>query len=478
MTAMLTTYDQVAYPSMIFRKSHPDRLAVIARLHGMEPPAIETARVLQIGGGDGLDAIALATAFPRAHFVNFDIAAQPIARGRRWSEAAGIANVRHEILDILDAGEQLDGPFDYVIAHGIYAWVPEPVRAAVMPLIRRLLAPNGVAFVSYNTFPGGHSRIALREMMRHHVAHITSPPEQLAAVRALLHNFVKAQPTDEPITAAMRREAEAALAYPDGLLFHDGLNAFYYPQSFTAAVHDAQAHGLSYLGEASGGGLDKGFLDADRAGIEEKDLLHRLQALDYSNGRYFRTSLFVQAEARFSRVAFDEAARTMWVTTGARAATDALFQVGKRTIRINDPGRAALLRSIIAARPNRMPVASLAADAELLAALRHYALEDIVELSTVPAPFSSSPADKPQASPLARMQIAEGSPTVATLDHQLITLQDEDLRLLIRLLDGTRDRVALKRCWAEGAASMPLDRALELIAAKALLVADRQASGD
>src|SRR5690242_6182185 len=142
MTAPLTSYDQVAYPSMIFRKTHPDRMAVLAKLHGLDPPAIDTARVLQIGGGDGLDAIALAAAYPRAEFVNFDIAEQPIGRGRRWSEAAALSNVRHLVLNILEAAERLDGTFDYISAHGIYAWVPDVVRAAVMPLIRRRLSPN------------------------------------------------------------------------------------------------------------------------------------------------------------------------------------------------------------------------------------------------------------------------------------------------------------------------------------------------
>ena len=69
-----TSYDQVAYPSMIFRKTHPENMAVLARLHGLDPPPVETARVLQIGGGDGLDAIALAVAYPHGEFVNFDIA--------------------------------------------------------------------------------------------------------------------------------------------------------------------------------------------------------------------------------------------------------------------------------------------------------------------------------------------------------------------------------------------------------------------
>ncbi|WP_420136310.1 methyltransferase regulatory domain-containing protein [Sphingomonas sp.] len=476
MTAPLTSYDQVAYPSMISRKTHPDRMAVLAKLHGLDPPAIDTARVLQIGGGDGLDAIALAAAYPRAEFVNFDIAEQPIGRGRRWSEAAALSNVRHLVLNILEAAERLDGTFDYISAHGIYAWVPDVVRAAVMPLIRRRLSPNGVAFVSYNTFPGGHSRIALREMIRHHIASIEAPAQQIAAVRALLRSFAAPQPGDEPITATMRREAEAALASSDGLLFHDVMNDFYFPQSFLTVVRDAQAHGLAYLGEAAGGGLDKGFLDPDRAQIREHALLDRLQALDYTKGRYFRSSLFVHAEAQFSRVAVDEAMTKLWVTTDTKDIGDDDFQAGKRKVHVNDPRRAALLRTLIARQPEVIRVDSLNLDRELLAALRHYALEDIVTLSTTAPTFTHSLREKPKASSLARMQIGQGSPVVATLAHKTMALQDPDLRHLVTLLDGAHDREALKRAWAVEERKMPLDKALQWIAASALLVPDRAAS--
>src|ERR1019366_4359784 len=65
----------------------------------------------------------------------------------------GLANIRLEHRDILDAGPEL-GTFDYVIAHGLYSWVPEPVRDKLLALAQAVLAPHGVAFVSYNALPG------------------------------------------------------------------------------------------------------------------------------------------------------------------------------------------------------------------------------------------------------------------------------------------------------------------------------------
>uniref|UniRef100_UPI0035C81FB3 class I SAM-dependent methyltransferase n=1 Tax=Sphingomonas sp. TaxID=28214 RepID=UPI0035C81FB3 len=113
----MTPYDLNAYPTAIFAQTAPDRLATVARLAGLSPPPVETARVLEIGGGDGMNLLALAVAYPRAEFVSFDLAATAVARGRRWLAASGVANLRLEVLDILDATEAPDGPFDYIIAH-------------------------------------------------------------------------------------------------------------------------------------------------------------------------------------------------------------------------------------------------------------------------------------------------------------------------------------------------------------------------
>ena len=473
MNAGPTSYDKVAYPTILFQKTRPDRLAVIARLHGLDATSPETARTLQVGGGDGLDSIALAAAFPRAEFINFDIAEQPILRGRRLSEAAVITNIRHRVLDLMEAADRLEGSFDYIIAHGVYAWVPPPVREAVMPLIARLLAPKGVAFVSYNTYPGGHSRAALREMLRHHISPLTDPAEQIAAARELLKNFVTPRPGDEPITAAMRREAEAALTYSDGLLFHDGLNECFFPQALTTVVKDARAHGLAYLGEASGGGLDKGFLDPDRAGINEEDLLRRLQAMDYAQGRYFRASLFVRDTAPFSRVVSTEAARSMWARSRAVERPDQGFVLGKKSMRIADERRASTLRRLVAASQRWVPVQEVADDDVMLAALCHQALEEFADLSTVAPPFAGRAPERPRANPLARVQIADGEARLASFDHQLVEVTDEALRRLICLLDGGRDRAALEMEWIplSGTRDIPLQRALDWLTERALIAA-------
>ena len=58
--------------------------------------------------------------------------------------------------------------FDYIICHGVYSWVLEATRAAILRLCRDGLTNHGVAYISYNTYPGWRLRQVVREAMLFH----------------------------------------------------------------------------------------------------------------------------------------------------------------------------------------------------------------------------------------------------------------------------------------------------------------------
>ena len=153
-------YSRVPYPGLAFPQTHPDRLALLATLHGLDPAPPDAARVLEVGCADGLNLVAMAGHAPGLHAAGFDLV-DP-ALGRQAAAELGLANVELEQGDLLDARDR--GEFDYVVAHGVYGWVPAPARDALMALIARALAPHGVAFVSYNALPGrAHAHDAARD---------------------------------------------------------------------------------------------------------------------------------------------------------------------------------------------------------------------------------------------------------------------------------------------------------------------------
>ena len=79
-----------------------------------------------------------------------------------------------------------------------------------MQICGRNLVPNGVAYVSYNTYPGWHMRAMLREMMLYHTEGIGDPMTRVKQARGLLKFVAKsATPEDTPHAQYMRQEAKA-----------------------------------------------------------------------------------------------------------------------------------------------------------------------------------------------------------------------------------------------------------------------------
>jgi SAM-dependent methyltransferase len=174
----MNTYDAVPYPGYTYTQTHPDRLATIATLFGMTPAPVASCRVLELGCGDGGNLIPMAFSLPGSEFVGVDLAPSTIKVGADKAARLGLTNISLRPLDILDFDLSF-GEFDYIIAHGVYSWVPHEVREKVLAICRTHLAPQGVAYISYNAFPGGHIRQMMREMMQYHTRDILDPQERI-----------------------------------------------------------------------------------------------------------------------------------------------------------------------------------------------------------------------------------------------------------------------------------------------------------
>src|SRR5262245_50277283 len=147
------SYDVVEYPSAPLPQIHPGQLFSVARLYGLDPAPVERCRYLEIGCGDGAHLIACAYGIPNATFVGIALSSAAIDRGNRVIAELGLPNVRLCAAD-LTQWEPPARRFDYVVAHGLYSWVPALARDALLGLVARCLPPSGVGYVSYNAYPG------------------------------------------------------------------------------------------------------------------------------------------------------------------------------------------------------------------------------------------------------------------------------------------------------------------------------------
>jgi 2-polyprenyl-3-methyl-5-hydroxy-6-metoxy-1,4-benzoquinol methylase len=442
---MVNSYDEIAYPSGAFRPTHPDGLAAQGAVFGLETAPPETSRVLEIGAGDGSNLIPMAINHPGATFVGFDLAALPVQRGVEAIKAMGLKNVRLIQADIMDVDL---GPesFDYIIAHGVYSWVPSPVRDGLVRLVGRCLAPQGVGFISYLTLPGCYLRMAIREELLSGVSDIV---DRTARIEAALIRL-KAWPQSAEIAGLFPRAiAEEAANIAErstvGVLAHDELNDFYHPVYIEDFRIHCGCHDLQILGEAEQTEIEEWI--APEGGADETgfDPVARARHADFARGRFFRQSLVARAGAPISRVPRPEHIAGLHVSSFARPKEGVRFECGALAFDLNDPPLVAALARLAAAWPATLPMGGLMPDPARQIALVRLAGMGALELHGAPSNFRMTAGDRPAASPMARLQAARGDGRLTTLRHTMMNVDDDFTRGFIAGLDGARTRQELAR---------------------------------
>jgi SAM-dependent methyltransferase len=393
----LRPYDAVRYPTHPRIETHPDRLAALATLRGMSPAPVTGCRLLEIGCGDGGNIVPMAYYLPKGQFLGVDLGASAIADGRRAAADLKLRNL--ELVEGDFRGLEAAGPFDYIVAHGFYSWVPADVRDALMTFCRERLAPHGLVYISYNTWPGRHARHILREMMLYHLRGARSPRRRLREARRLLR-------------AIGTPEARDLAARSDDVLYHDDLASVNDPVWFRDFDAHAGRHGLRYVGEAGPG-------PRDPVGSEQHG--------DFIRMRAFRRSVLCRAE-----VALDADPRP-------ERMPQFLFSAGGEPV---DAVTAALRD----AYPLPVAYEELAPyDRDLPNTLLAHWLFGAVDLHVHDFPCAESATPRPRATRLARYQ-ARRSRLVTSVCHHPVELDEADRELLIQL-DGRRKRASPRIDW-------------------------------
>jgi len=125
------------------------------------------------------------------------------------------------------------GKFDYQICHGVFSWVPNEVQNAILQIAQRNLTQDGIAYISYNTFPGWHMRGLIREMMRYHAANYSTAKIRTRQARGLLDFLTDSVPQDGgPFAALLKQEVEILRRHADHYLFHEHLEEVNTPLFF------------------------------------------------------------------------------------------------------------------------------------------------------------------------------------------------------------------------------------------------------
>jgi SAM-dependent methyltransferase len=452
-------YDGLPYEGHPDPVIHPDRMAAAAWLHGVSarPPA--EARILEIGCATGAHLIPMAYELPGAVCVGFDCSSRQIDMGRAFAASVGVKNLRLEVRDIQQDHSDL-GDFDYILAHGVFSWVPRETQDALLGLCQRHLAPAGVALIDYNVYPGWHMRELLRSLVSFHKTTRADLPALTGeALRSLefisQHLFAPASPYGHMASHLYRWACDQ----PKNYLAHEFGSSQGNPILFSEFAERTNQAGLQILGDAqlthvipsSMAQVVQAHLDA----VAGDDVVRREQFLDFLRGREFRRTLLVRNDAAVCRKLVPNAMHRLHLTTLARreaASQGAIFRCPDGAVlqTINT----SLVRALTAlcdigpigmsfdeAFRTGCPEGSASVDG-FAETLLEAVSGGIVQLHTFAPKVTGHITDRPVANPLARASAHAGNDVVTSILHRDWRVDHFDRRL-ISLLDGTRPRETL-----------------------------------
>ncbi len=166
--------DHIPYTDTFFSELNPHAIRCTALMRGFRVPDPHSFTYCELGCGTGHSLLIYASANPEATFTGFDFNQEHIEHARARAERLGIQNCTFICADITTVTSL--PAYDYIVMHGLYTWVHEPVREAIHRIIEGSLTENGLALVSYNAYPGWHIYEPLRMMFREYSMHLSDNP--------------------------------------------------------------------------------------------------------------------------------------------------------------------------------------------------------------------------------------------------------------------------------------------------------------
>lgn len=475
-TVTSSTYDDIPYPGGPYPQSHPSKMATLAALFGMEPVDIHQAQILELGCAAGSNLIPMATQLPGATFVGVEGAARQVAAGQQLIADLQLENITLHHKDILDIAPTF-GVFDYIIVHGVYSWVQDAVQEKILSICKQNLSPQGVAYVSYNTYPGWRMRGMLRDMMMYHTTQFAEPQAKVRQARALIEFLAQSVPTENnPYGLWLKQELETMRRWQDNYIFHDSLEEVNEPVYFHQFMERATRQGLQYLGDANFSTMLASNFDTNVQQTLQRvgtTLVAMEQYMDFIRNRMFRHTLLCHEGLVLRRNLTPDQLQGFYITSSLAPAAEApdlrsteqvVFRNAQGTLTSGQPlVKAAMLflsqqfplavvfESVLnqahtmlsAEEVEVQDAAALKRDQVMLGeALLLGSARNLLGLSLYPHAFTVSVSAFPCTTRLIRHQAETG--VVTNVQHVNVNL-DSATRLVVQHLDGQHDHEALLR---------------------------------
>ncbi|KAE9538426.1 methyltransferase regulatory domain-containing protein [Ursidibacter maritimus] len=291
-----SAYDDIPYPSQVFHHCQPNRLHALAKLKGLNPPALDNARILEIGCSFGGNLIPHAIRYPNSQIIGIDLSEKQIAIGQQMMAELGLNNVTLIAADISKVNFE-NIQFDYIICHGVFGWVPEFVQNTILHITQHYLASNGVAFISHNTYPGWHLKDMVKELMQFGTDAQIHPFERIDQAKTLFDDtanlLAKYNPNIHTEFTKIANHIIQAEKYYVAHEYFEEINQPFYLHQFVKKVN---GYGLGYVADSSVSNIG---IIGSLSGMNNEQIYQRFdrdivdieQYFDFINQRPFRCTL-------------------------------------------------------------------------------------------------------------------------------------------------------------------------------------------
>lgn len=294
------------YTSHYYAELAPPHLDLAALSAGVMPPDRTDGRFryCELGCGNGMSTNILAASHPEAEFVGIDFMPVHIANSRKVAKQGGLANARFCELSFADACREDFGQFDYIVAHGVYSWITPENRREMVEFYRRFLAPGGMVYLSYNTYPGWLAISPVQKIVSEfsRTLHGLSPQRARAGFDFAAKLLARRAATFDVYPGA-RQQIEKAPTQPANYLAQEYLNDAWYPLYVTDVMRELAPAKLEYVASATLAENDMRLLVNDElAAVIREQPTEELRQLvkDVSMNARFRRDIYTRGGRRLS----------------------------------------------------------------------------------------------------------------------------------------------------------------------------------
>jgi len=289
---------EIGYLYGYYSELSPVRLKLALLSKGIQHSVSDSPNYLELGFGQGLS-LNINAAVTSGKFYGTDFNPGQAAHAIDLSAASG-----KDIKIFDDSFEELakrsDLPqFDIIALHGIWSWVSDESRSAIIDIVSRKLKTGGILYISYNVTPGWSPSVPLRHLMSEYAKRsatggILSRVEQSIA---FVDNVMNSNAAYFMANPALKDRLQQIKKLDKSYIAHEYFNSFWDPMPFSKVADMLDSAKLTF--GASANILDN--IEAISVPEMAQDTLNQITdpilretTKDYFINQQFRRDIFVK----------------------------------------------------------------------------------------------------------------------------------------------------------------------------------------